>query len=573
MPQTRIAMIERIGRYRIVERLGEGAMSVVYRGYDPSIHRIVAIKTLRPEYAHDDAYRTRFLTEAHAAGTLAHPGIVTVFDVGESEGVPFIAMELLEGMALDRFVVAQPDLPVRTLLRIAIQVAEALDYAHRKGVVHRDIKPENIVCRDAAGNVKVTDFGIAQVGQGTPPDDQAAGTPHYVAPEVLRGQRADSRADLYSLGVLLYWMLSGQLPYQAASVPELLQKIVDDDPAPLVSRHAGLPRAARDVVANLLEKSPDRRYQNAEEVIEDLQRIDDRVAERERNWSGGRIVPIRVRWTAIMSALVALTVGIGLFAVHGTQERVARDLAFDYGFTLTRQLTLQSAEDLLLDDRIAVQALADAMAENREIAEISISDRLGRRLASSGRLLVVTAEEIVAPDQTTLLRQRGDVRAYLVQRPGDSDILLFDSPVEYDGRGVGRLQLGLSTEPLVAASRATVLAMLGLAAVTLLAVLIGAYVLSRKLMVPVEIVRRALWKIAQGRFDSRIRLQRRDEFERVFSAFNAMAESLQARLPPGTSGDVQAEENSKSIDGSRLAGDRDAASTGSHPAPDGRDGA
>lgn len=566
-------MIERIGRYRIVERLGEGAMSIVYRGYDPSIHRIVAIKTLRPEYAHDDVYRARFLTEARAAGTLAHPGIVTVYDVGESEGVPFIAMELLDGMALDRFIVAQPDLPLRTLLRIAIQVAEALDYAHRKGVVHRDIKPENIVCRDAAGNVKVTDFGIAQVGQGAPPDDQAAGTPHYVAPEVLLGQRADGRADLYSLGVLLYWMLSGQLPYEAASVPELLQKIVDDDPAPLVSRHAELPRAARDVVANLLEKTPDRRYQNAGEVIEDLQRIDDRIAERERNWSGGRIVPIRVRWTAIMSALVALTVGIGLFAVHRTQERVARDLAFDYGFTLTRQLSLQSAEDLLLDDRIAVQALADAMAENREIAEISISDRLGHHLASSGRLLVATAGEVVTPDQTTLLRQRGDVRAYLVQRPGDSDIMLFDSPVEYDGRGVGRLQLGLSTEPLVAASRATVLAMLGLAAVTLLAVLIGAYVLSRKLMVPVEIVRRALWKIAQGRLDSRIRLQRRDEFERVFSAFNAMAESLQARLPPGTGGDVQSEGDSKSIDGSRLAGDRDASSIGGHPAPDGRDGA
>lgn len=565
-------MSERIGRYRIVERLGEGAMSIVYRGYDPSIHRIVAIKTLRPEYAHDDAYRARFLTEARAAGTLAHPGIVTVFDVGESEGVPFIAMELLEGMALDRFLIAQPDLPLRTLLRIAIQVAEALDYAHRKGVVHRDIKPENIVCRDAAGNVKVTDFGIAQVGQGTPPDDQAAGTPHYVAPEVLRGQRADSRADLYSLGVLLYWMLSGQLPYQAASVPELLQKIVDDDPAPLVSRHAKLPRAAREVVANLLEKRPDRRYQNAEEVIEDLQRIDDRIAERERNWSGGRIVPIRVRWTAIMSALVAFTIGVGLIVVHRTQERVARDLAFDYGFTLTRQLTLQSAEDLLLDDRIAVQALADAVAENREIVEISISDRLGHRLASSGRLVATTAE-LVAPDPTTLLRQRGDVRAYLVERPGDSDILLFDSPVEYDGRGVGRLQLGLSTEPLVAASRATVLAMLGLAAVTLLAVLVGAYVLSRKLMVPIEIVRRALWKIAQGRLDSRIRLQRRDEFERVFSAFNAMAESLQARLPPGTGGDVQADGNPETIEGSRLGGDRDASSIGGHPAPDGRDGA
>ncbi|PKO58602.1 MAG: serine/threonine protein kinase, partial [Betaproteobacteria bacterium HGW-Betaproteobacteria-17] len=109
--------MERIGRYRIVEQLGEGAMSIVYRGYDPSIHRIVAIKTLRPEYAHDDACRARFLTEARAAGTLSHPGIVTVYDVGESEGVPFIAMELLEGMALDRFVAAQPELPLRTLLR------------------------------------------------------------------------------------------------------------------------------------------------------------------------------------------------------------------------------------------------------------------------------------------------------------------------------------------------------------------------------------------------------------------------------------------------------------------------
>lgn len=564
--------IERIGRYRIVEQLGEGAMSIVYRGYDPSIHRIVAIKTLRPEYAHDDACRARFLTEARAAGTLSHPGIVTVYDVGESEGVPFIAMELLEGMALDRFVAAQPELSLRTLLRIAMQVAEALDYAHRKGVVHRDIKPENIVCRDAAGNVKVTDFGIAQIGNGALLDDPAAGTPHYVAPEVLRGQGADSRADLYSLGVLLYWMLSGELPFDAETVPELLRKAVADAPAPLVSRFANLPRAARDVVANLLEKSPDRRYQSAEEVIEDLQRIDEGIAERERNWSGRRIVPIRVRWTAIMSVLVALTVGIGLFAVHRTQERVARDLAFDYGFTLARQLTLQSAEDLLLDDQIAVQTLADAMAENREIAEISISDRLGHRLASSGRL-VATTDELVAPDPTTLLRQRGDVRAYLVERPGDSDILLFDSPVEYDGRGVGRLQLGLSTEPLVAASRATVLAMLGLAAVTLLAVLVGAYVLSRKLMVPIEIVRRALWKIAQGRLDSRIRLQRRDEFERVFSAFNAMAESLQARLQPGTGGEIQTDQEAQASKRSALDDGRDGSSSAAAPVPDDRDGA
>lgn len=530
-------MIQTLGRYRIVDELGRGAMSVIHRGFDPHINRMLAIKTLREEYARNEDYRRRFLSEARAAGTLTHPGIVTIFDVGESGDVPFIAMELLEGVTLDKVLTQKPAPSLRTLLKIAIQIAEALDYAHRNGVVHRDIKPENIICISESGDIKVADFGIAQIRADAlaAPDAEAriAGTPQYMAPEMLGAGAVDGRSDLYSLGVVLYRMLSGRLPFSADTVPGLLAKVVGQAPPTLVSRFPDTPGALLDIVATLLAKDPGQRYQTAGELVEDLQQIDDLLAEHERAWAGRRIIPIRVRWTAFMSVLVAVTVVVGLLVVHQVQQRAARDLAFDYGFTLARMLSLQSAEDLLLEDLIAVQTMVGAVADNREIADISISDRRGMVLASSQAERIGTRYS-VAPVEN-LLQQRGEQHVHAIERAGGAGILLFDTPIEYGERQIGRLQLGLTTDALIAANRATVAAMVALAGVTLVAVLVGAWFLSRRLMVPIELLRRSLWKIAQGRLDSRIRMHRQDEFERVFSAYNAMAESLESRLPSAPS--------------------------------------
>lgn len=528
-------MVAALGRYRIQGQLGHGAMSVIYRGYDPEIDRVLAIKTLRAEFAERGEYRRRFLAEARAAGTLTHPGIVTIFDVGQSGDVPFIAMELIEGPTLEQFVRASPPSSLRAVLKIAIQVADALDYAHRHGVVHRDIKPENILCTGRTGHIKVMDFGIAQIAAGpawrADADGHIAGTPHYMAPEILRGEAADGRSDLYSLGVLLYWLLAGQTPFQADDLGDLFAQIASAEAPPLVPQYPDTPEALLGAVRLLLVKDPGGRYQSAGELLQDLQQIDDALAERERDAGGRRIVPIRVRWTAFMSVLVAITMTAGLALVYHKQRQVTDDLAFDYGFTLARLLATESAEDLLLGDRIAVQSLVEAMARNREIAQLGISDRSGTVLASSQAAAIGTA--YVRPPAAGALARRGAQRVYAVETAGGEGVFLFDAPIQYQDREIGRLQLGLSTAALAAANRATVLAMVALMAVTLASVLVGAYVLSRRLMLPIEVLRRSLWKIAQGGLDSRIRLQRRDEFERVFTAYNAMAESLEARLLAG----------------------------------------
>lgn len=530
-------MVAALGRYRIQGQLGHGAMSVIYRGYDPEIDRVLAIKTLRAEFAEREDYRRRFLAEARAAGTLTHPGIVTIFDVGQSGDVPFIAMELIEGPTLDQFVRLSPALSLRAVLKIAIQVADALDYAHRHGVVHRDIKPENILCTGRSGHIKVMDFGIAQIGTGpawhADADGHVAGTPHYMAPEILRGEGADGRSDLYSLGVLLYWLLAGRTPFRADDLGELFAQIADQEAPALTPHYPDTPEALLAAVRVLLAKDPGERYQNAGEVRQALQQIDDALAERERDAGGSRIIPIRVRWTALMSALVAITMAIGLAWVYHKQRQVTDDLAFDYGFTLARLLATESAEDLLLGDRIAVQSLVEAMARNREIAHLGISDREGTVLASSQAPAIGSA--YLAPPADGLVARRGPQRAYAVRSAGGERVFLFDAPIQYQDREIGRLQLGLSTAALAAANRATILAMMALMAVTLASVLVGAYVLSRRLMVPIEVLRRSLWQIAQGGLDSRIRLHRRDEFERVFTAYNAMAESLEARWLRGPS--------------------------------------
>ncbi|PKM02676.1 MAG: serine/threonine protein kinase [Gammaproteobacteria bacterium HGW-Gammaproteobacteria-6] len=525
-------MLETLGRYRIQGELGRGAMSIVYRAYDPHIKRVVAIKTLRPEYAEHKAYRQRFVAEARAVGTLTHPGIVTVFDVGETSGMPFIAMERVDGPSLDNFVRDQRSLPLRMILKMAVQIADALDYAHRQGIVHQDIKLENIICTSESGNVKIMDFGIAKRRSDASwkPDEQGyiAGTPHYMSPEALRGVEVDGRSDLYALGVMLYWLLAGRTPYQATDVSDLFRQILNEPLPPLLPQHPDAPEALLQVVRTLLQKDPRDRYQTGAELIEDLRQIDDVLATQEQTWEGRRIVPIRVRWTVVMSLLVAVTVAIGLGVVHNRQNKASTGLAFDYGFTLSRLIADQAAEDLLLEDHVALRAMVAAMARNRDIAFLQVSDASGVIVASTNDSLVES--ESLADSERSLLQTRDAQQVFSASNNAAGQIMLFKTPVSYQDHAIGSLRVGMSTAGLSAANRTTVTAMVVLMLITLVVVFAGAYTLSRRLMVPIELVRRALWKITQGHFDSRIRQHRDDEFERVFSAYNAMADSLEARM-------------------------------------------
>lgn len=267
--------IKRFGRYEVVGELGRGAMGVVYKARDPHIDRIVAVKTVSTR-GHDaeaeKEYRARFLNEAQAAGRLHHPGIVAVFDVGEDSesGDPYIVLEYVAGEALNRILAREHKLPLSRALQIAEEVSRALDYAHEQGVTHRDIKPGNIMITED-GRAKIADFGIAKLNLAhfTLPG-RLLGTPAYMAPEQLTGEGTDGRSDLFSLGVILYAMVTGHSPFQGDSATTVCFKVANREPVPASALDLDLPRDLDAVIARAMAKDPEKRYQRGVEFADDL---------------------------------------------------------------------------------------------------------------------------------------------------------------------------------------------------------------------------------------------------------------------------------------------------------------
>jgi serine/threonine-protein kinase len=274
---------ERIGKYDIVGVLGQGGMGVVYRARDPRIGRDVAIKTLTEGFSGDSDMLKRFYQEAGHTGNLRHPNIVTVYDFGDEEGLPYIVMEFLDGEPLDKLIREKDRLHMSTKLDIIEQVCAALGYAHLQGMIHRDVKPANVIVqRD--GLVKLLDFGIARSGQapGQAPGqvmDQSmtrtgtlVGTPAYMAPERLRGEQFDGRSDIFSAGVMLYQALTGVLPF-SAEYPAILHQILQEDPAPLSNYLPVYPPLLDQVIARALAKQPLDRYAHASDMAADLNAV------------------------------------------------------------------------------------------------------------------------------------------------------------------------------------------------------------------------------------------------------------------------------------------------------------
>jgi serine/threonine-protein kinase len=270
--------LHQLGRYEIVAELGRGNMGAVFRARDPKIDRTVAIKTIAvPAGATKDFdhYRQRFFREAQAAGRLSHPGIVTIYDVGEDEAAhtPFIVMECVEGKSLDRLVAAAPSgaLPRASTLELVRHIAEALDYAHSQGIVHRDIKPANIMVT-SAGQPKIADFGIAKLALAdTTLPGQVVGTPAYMSPEQLNGKAVDGRSDLFSLGVIAYWLLTGTKPFDGDTLTEICAQVVTKDPAPPSQITPGISQDHDYVLSRALAKDPALRYQRGSEFAADLE--------------------------------------------------------------------------------------------------------------------------------------------------------------------------------------------------------------------------------------------------------------------------------------------------------------
>jgi serine/threonine-protein kinase len=267
-----------LGRYRLERQLGRGSMGAVYLGHDPQIGRAVAIKTLvlSREFEGQELAeaRSRFFREAEMAGRLRHPDIVAIFDAGEEAGLAFIAMEYVKGHDLLRHTLPGRLLPVPVVLDTLARVALALGYAHSQGVVHRDIKPANVMIDPDSGAIKVTDFGIASISNACRTrTGLVLGTPSFMSPEQMAGRRVDGRTDLYSLGVMMFQLLTGALPHAAESMAQLMNQIANE-PAPDVrTLRPELPEALANVVALALEKRPEVRYADGAQMASDLRAV------------------------------------------------------------------------------------------------------------------------------------------------------------------------------------------------------------------------------------------------------------------------------------------------------------
>jgi serine/threonine protein kinase len=262
------------GRYEILDKLGEGAMGVVYRARDESLGRVVALKMLSAELSGEEELLQRFQREAEAVGRLSHPNIVTVYDVGDAEGQLYMAMELLEGDDLRSLIERRVHIPLADRVRILQKICEGVAYAHSRGVVHRDIKPANILVT-SDGRVKLLDFGLARVATRSTITRQGVilGTPDYMAPEQAMGKGTDRRSDAFSAGAVFYEFLTGGKPFKGKTLHGVLYQIISEEPDPLLTVNPDLPAQLASLVHGMLRKDPEKRYASLEELGRALQDI------------------------------------------------------------------------------------------------------------------------------------------------------------------------------------------------------------------------------------------------------------------------------------------------------------
>ena len=307
----------KIGRYEVLDEIGHGAMGTVWRARDPLIERTVAIKTvaiaqLRQEGADAEA---RFLREAQSAGRLSHPNIVTIYDVGETDALAYIAMEYLSGATL-RDVMNNGPMPFDLALETTLQMAEALAFAHEHGVIHRDIKPANVIVTGRNGRIKLTDFGIAHLtNSGHTLAGQMLGSPRYMSPEQAMGREVDGRSDIFSLGAVLYEMLTGHYAFDGDSLPTIVYRVIHEAPAPLLTLRPKLPDGLPVLLARMLHKNPAARP-DARSLVNDLHALATATSHIPATPPGNRVS----RWLPALAFGtpfgVFLLIGLGIIVIE-----------------------------------------------------------------------------------------------------------------------------------------------------------------------------------------------------------------------------------------------------------------
>ena len=531
--------MEVVGRYVIEHRIGEGAMADVYRAHDPSIDRVLAIKVLKAEFRQDLGLVGRFLREARAAGALSHPNIVTIYDVGEADGFPYIAMELLDGVPLDEHLRETGRMPLEAVTRIGGQIAEALDYAHKIGVIHRDIKPSNIMLSRDGRTAKILDFGIARMGEADRARADAAasrtqfgqvlGTPRYMSPEQAFGLDIDCRSDLFSLGVVLYELITGRTAFAGTSIATLALQITQRKPEPLSKVLPECPRGLQHVVDKLLAKQPEKRFSSGAEVAQALRREHEALSSAR---DGRRRMPLQVRLTLVMGAAVGLALLLSIATVLNRQYKAMEQMALTSGTAITRfvanNVALRAVENAGLSqsdqDWLPVQAFIAAASRDTEVRQIVVVDADGIVRGSSDPARI--GRHYGEPGREPRLAETAD---QLVTATAERDFR-FVRTIRYAGQPFGTIEVVVDRAALDAAAGSSRNLLVGLGLALLLVVLAISYAIGQSVARPVDRLRRALRDAAAGNRDFRISHNRTDAFGDLFDAYNGLAESL-AREP------------------------------------------
>lgn len=511
-----------IGRYEILEHIGEGGMAEVYKAYDPGINRAVALKVLRVEHCQNEEHKTRFLREAKAAGALTHPNIVTVYDVGSIEGAPYLMMELLEGQTLGDVLSSGRKLSMPSIAKIGAQLARALDYAHAKGVVHRDMKPDNIILGTDGESIKIADFGIARLDESSASESTQVGmmlgTPRYMSPEQASGIAVDGRSDLFAVGVIMYEMITGQKAFDAQSMPTLIMQIVQKDPVPIRQITAHAPVGLQKIVNKLLQKKPERRFQSGHELERALERELSVLRQAEEEQRG--YLPLQVKWTAIMAAVVAVAMALSSVWVFRAQSHALTQQAIDSGISLAKFIAVQAAIPVLGEDWITLESMVQDASARDTFRYLVVSDHT--RVVRSASDPALVGSSWTAGDNNQVLHQDSEVTV-----TDRGEIFNFSLPVLFNQTVVGHIDLGVDTAALDAALATTARMMVILGLAIVLAVSLVIYIFNKLIAKNLLLATQALRLFGDGQLEIRISRQRTDEFGDLFTAFNTTADNLE----------------------------------------------
>ncbi|MEM9314277.1 MAG: protein kinase [Pseudomonadota bacterium] len=515
----------KLGRFDIVELIGEGGMAQVYRAFDREINRSVALKILKEEHCQHEEYTKRFIREGRAAGALTHPNIVTIYDVGTIDDAPYIMMEMLTGETLGDMLVSGERPSMEEILECVIQLADALDYAHEQSVVHRDMKPDNIIFNQADRRVKIADFGIARLSEQDISDSTQAGmmlgTPRYMSPEQATGDKVDGRSDLFAVGVLMYEMITGRKAFDADTMTTLILQIVQKDPVSIRQTDSDAPIGVEKIVNKLLQKRPEKRFQTGSELKKAALR--ELATLRDEDTKTGYL-PLQIKWTAIMAVVVAAAMGASSYFILKAQRSTLTGQLVDSGIALTKFISVQAALPVLGEDWISLEALVLDASRRDTFSYLVVSDHTDTVRSATDSSLIGTGTPSHEGWETVY--EQEDIR---VSDVGEATYN-FSVPVLFNETRVGSVDVGLGTGSIEEALGTTsrMLAILALAMV--LTVSFTVYLFNQLTSRSLAKVTQALRLFGRHHHEVRISRQSSDEFGDLFSAFNNMADSIENLL-------------------------------------------